>query len=111
LVHEFWSTAGYFGPGNLAIKLSVPNLVPVCSNLQYLPLFYQTGLDLPVLAARKLVGNYSVSESAAEALVTYDGRTGNRNETLVNVGNQLLRDLQFGVNTSVLRERLKAWTR
>jgi len=106
LVHEFWTLLGYFGAGQLAVRLSVPKLVPACNNDNYFPLFYETPLVLQRETIRELYGSYAVSVADTGLLLAYDARAGLRKQTLVTVGNQLLRDLRFGIDTRLLRESL-----
>lgn len=106
LAHELWSQNGYFGSAVLAARLQVAKLVPIITRNNYPPLFYDTPLLVPVSAAQKLYGNYEIPTASAETQLTYDGRTSSRARSLIAIGNPLLRDLRFGVDTADLRSAL-----
>ena len=110
LTHEMWTSLGYFGAGRFVVQLSVPKLVPIINETHYQPLFHETSLLIPRDAARNLYANYEVSTGRGELLLTYDGRTSQRTETLVTVGNQVLRDLRFGVDVAALRGVLQQFS-
>lgn len=107
LADAFWKAIGYFGAGQLAATIAVTNLVPHCDDQNYLPLFFDAKYALPRTAFDQLAGSYPVSESSASLLLTYDGRTSNRRKTLMEIGNQLLRNLRFSVDSSQLLEHLE----
>lgn len=110
LTHEMWTSLGYFAAGRFVVQLSVPKLVPIVNDTHYQQLFYETSLLIPRDAARELYANYEAPIGRSELLLTYDGRTSQRTETLVTVGNQVLRDLRFGVDVAALRGVLQQFS-
>jgi hypothetical protein len=108
LVHEMWSIFDHFGAGRLRASLFVPGLAPLVSNSRsnYPPCFYEVNYRLPFEDARRTAGDYEVSSGVGEASIGYDSRTSQRSETLVELGNQVLRDLRFAVDLTALRESL-----
>jgi hypothetical protein len=54
-------------------------------------------------AVRKVYASYPISAAAGAVFLTYDRRTRGRQDSLTALGNQVLRDLRFGVDTSALR--------
>lgn len=107
LIHAWWSALGFWGAGLFAAKLQVGRLVPCCNGDAYLPLFFETSVTVPMNAVQRLYGNYQVSAAQAEIPLTYDGRTSSERKCLVDIGNQLLRDLRFGVDAAALQVALE----
>jgi hypothetical protein len=69
-------------------------------------LFYDDSFMISEAAVRRVYASYPISAAAAAAFLTYDRRTRGRPDSLTALGNQMLRDLRFGVDTNALRTAL-----
>jgi len=110
LAHEFWTSVGFFGTGQIAASLQVSKLTPFVNNGEYPSLFYETSRSIPQTAARPTYGNYPISQAGAKLSMKYEDRTSLRRRSLVRVGNQLLRDLRFRVDTQAVESALNTFS-
>lgn len=103
LANELWTKFGFYGNTVISAKLAIPTLVPLLMQGHYHSLFYDDSFMIPEAAVRRVYTSYPVSAAATAAFLTYDRRTRGRQDSLTALGNQMLRDLRFGVDTSALR--------
>lgn len=106
LAHELWIKLGFYGNAVISAKLAIPKLVPLLMQGHYHSLFYDDAFMICEAAVRKVYASYPISAAATTAFLTYDRRTRGRQDSLTALGNQMLRDLRFAVDTSALRTAL-----